>query len=99
MTRPCSAQKNVGCESDCARYRTYLTLENLDLPNAIAVAYVESIHIGSRSDMLLVSEVGRSGKANVGVDSSERQSSEKIEDKNPDFSTFDVETGSTPEKE
>lgn len=62
---------------DCARYHTYLIPKNHGFPDATASPYGHSIHDKSRADAQPVKKVGGSKKADVDVEDSEDESSEK----------------------
>lgn len=75
----------------------YLTLENYDLLDVITFAYEDSTSWGSRADALLVKKVRSKGDADVDIQLSKNESSEKNDDKSSELSDFTLETGSIPE--
>lgn len=85
--------------SHCAQYDRYQIPGNGNLSDAIAFGCGGSPLVGSRGDALFLKKVGDSEKAEQDLDDSGSESSEDIDEENPELSDFRVKREKVSENE
>lgn len=74
------------------QYHKYLIPGSRDLPNALAIAYGDSIQVRSRANAVSVKKVGGNRETDVDVEDSEQRSSEGNNEKNSELLDSSLET-------